>query len=195
MSDLVAIAYPDLATAQQVVSNLGEAQKAHLIELEDVALVEHREDGEVKLHQASLAGAGAAGGALWGGLIGMLFLAPLVGMAIGAASGAAAGAASDAGVDNKFMKDLGAKLQPGGAALIVLVRKLNVERILSEISVPGEVVQTSLGNDDEDALRGALAAAWSARRMYVPRGRLPSLDREPPQAGVPAATIASSPSV
>jgi uncharacterized membrane protein len=159
MSDLVAIAYPDLATAQQVVSNLGEAQKAHLIELEDVALVEHREDGKVKLHQASLAGAGAAGGALWGGLIGMLFLAPLVGMAIGAASGAAAGAASDAGVDDKFMKDLGAKLQPGGAALIVLVRKMNVEKILSEISVPGEVVQTSLGNDDEDALRGALAAA------------------------------------
>jgi uncharacterized membrane protein len=80
-------------------------------------------------------------------------------MAIGAASGAAAGAASDAGVDDKFMKDLGAKLQPGGAALIVLVRKMNVEKILSEISVPGEVVQTSLGNDDEDALRGALAAA------------------------------------
>jgi uncharacterized membrane protein len=159
MSDLVAIAYPDLATAQKVVSNLGEAQKAHLIELEDLALVEHREDGKVKLHQASLAGAGAAGGALWGGLIGMLFLAPLVGMAIGAASGAAAGAASDAGVDDKFMKELGAKLEPGGAALIVLVRKMNVEKILSEISVPGEVIQTSLGNDDEEALRSALVGA------------------------------------
>jgi uncharacterized membrane protein len=159
MSDLVAIAYPDLATAQEVVSNLGEAQKAHLIELDDVALVEHREDGKVKLHQASLTGAGAAGGALWGGLIGMLFLAPFLGMAIGAASGAAAGAASDAGVDDKFMKDLGAKLGPGRAALIVLVREMNVEKILSEISVPGEVVQTSLGNDDEDALRNALAQA------------------------------------
>ena len=159
MSDLVAIAYPDLATAEQVVSNLGEAQKAHLIELDDLALVEHRQDGKVKLHQASLAGAGAAGGALWGGLIGMLFLAPLVGMAIGAASGAAAGAASDAGVDDKFMKELGAKLQPGGAALIVLVRKMNVEKILSEVSVPGEIVQTSLGNDDEDALRNALELA------------------------------------
>jgi uncharacterized membrane protein len=159
MSDLVAIAYPDLATAEQVVSNLGEAQKAHLIELEDLALVEHREDGKVKLHQASLTGAGAAGGALWGGLIGMLFLAPVLGAAIGAASGAAAGAASDSGVDDAFMKDLGAKLQPGGAAIIVLVRKMNVEKILSEISVPGEVVQTSLGNDDEGALRHALAAA------------------------------------
>jgi uncharacterized membrane protein len=159
MSDLVAIAYPDLATAEQVVSNLGEAQKAHLIELEDLALVEHREDGKVKLHQASLAGAGAAGGALWGGLIGMLFLAPFLGAAIGAASGAAAGASADTGVDDAFMKELGAKLQPGGAALIVLVRTMNVEKILSEISVPGEIVQTSLGSDDEGALRHALAAA------------------------------------
>jgi uncharacterized membrane protein len=159
VSDLVAIAYPDLATAQQVVSNLGEAQKAHLIELEDLAVVEHRDDGKVKLHQASLAGVGAAGGALWGGLIGMLFLAPFLGMAIGAASGAAAGASSDAGVDDAFMKELGAKLQPGGAALIVLVRQMNVEKILAQISVPGEIVQTSLGSDDEDALRGALAGA------------------------------------
>jgi uncharacterized membrane protein len=157
VSDLIAIAYPDLATAQQVVSNLADAQKAHLIELDDLALVEHREDGKIKLHQASLAASGAAGGALWGGLFGMLFLAPFVGMAIGAASGGAAGAAADTGVDDKFMKDLGAKLQPGGAALIVLVREMNVEKVLGEIHVHGEVVQTSLGNDDENALREALA--------------------------------------
>ena len=35
MSDLVAIAYDDLSSAEQVVSNLGEAQKQHLIALED----------------------------------------------------------------------------------------------------------------------------------------------------------------
>src|SRR3954454_22553188 len=156
MSDLVAIAYPDLATAQEVVSNLGEAQKAHLIELEDLALVEHREDGKVKLHQASLTGAGAAGGALWGGLIGMLFLAPFLGAAIGAASGAAAGAASDTGVDDQFMTDLGARLEPGSAALIVLVRQMNADKLLAEARIPGEVIQTSLSSDSETALRDAL---------------------------------------
>jgi uncharacterized membrane protein len=159
VSDLVAIAYPDLATARQVASNLGEAQKAHLIELDDLALVEHRDDGKIKLHQASLTGVGAASGAMWGGLIGLLFLAPMVGMAIGAASGAAAGAASDAGVDDKFMKDLGAQLKPGGAALIVLVRDMNVERILAEATIPGDVIQTSLDTETEEALRGALARA------------------------------------
>ena len=55
MSDLVAIAYPDLDTARQVASNVGEAQKAHLIELEDMVIVEHRDNGKIKLHQPSLA--------------------------------------------------------------------------------------------------------------------------------------------
>jgi hypothetical protein len=46
---------------------------------------------------------------------------PLLGMAIGGATGAAAGAATDVGVDDNFMKELGEKLQPGGAAVFVLV--------------------------------------------------------------------------
>ena len=74
MSDLVAIAYQDLPTAQQVTSNLGEAVKGHEIELDDLVIVERKGDGNVKLHQPSLAGFGAASGALWGGLIGLIFL-------------------------------------------------------------------------------------------------------------------------
>jgi uncharacterized membrane protein len=35
MSDLVAIAYDDLSTAQQVASNLGDAVKGHVIEVDD----------------------------------------------------------------------------------------------------------------------------------------------------------------
>ena len=159
MSDLVAVAYPDLETAREVVSNLGAAQKAHLIELDDIVIVEHRNDGKIKLHQPSLAGAGAAGGALWGGLIGLIFLMPLFGMAIGAASGAAAGAMSDAGVDDKFMKEMGTKLHPGGAAVIVLLRNVNAEKVLAEVKIPGDVMQTSLGEDGEQALRDALARA------------------------------------
>ncbi len=162
MSDLVAIAYPDLETAREVARNVGEAQKAHLIELDDMVIAEHRDNGKIKLHQPSMAGVGAAGGALWGGLIGLIFLAPLLGMAIGAASGAAAGAMTDAGVDDKFMKDLGAKLPVNGAALIVLVRKMNPEKILAEVKVPGEVIQTSLPSDTEQALRDALAGAGAA---------------------------------
>jgi uncharacterized membrane protein len=159
MSDLVAIAYPDLDTARQVAANLDEAQKARLITLEDAVIVERQADGKVKLHQPSLAGLGAAGGALWGGLIGLIFLVPLFGMAIGAASGAIAGHFSDTGVDDEFMKRLGSELDEGKAALILLVRDVTADKVLPEIKIPGTVIQTSLSNEDEAALQAALDAA------------------------------------
>src|SRR4029450_471010 len=58
---------------------------------EAVAIVEHRGDGKIKLHQPSMAGIGAASGALWGGLIGLIFFMPLVGMARRGAHCAGAG--------------------------------------------------------------------------------------------------------
>jgi uncharacterized membrane protein len=159
LSDLVAIAYDDLPTAQRVVGNLGEGIKNHLIQLDDCVIVERKDDGKVKLHQPSLAGAGAVGGALWGGLIGLIFFMPLFGMAIGAAAGAAGGALSDAGVDDKFMKRLGQELEPGHAAVILLVRSVTADKVLPQIKEPGTIIQTSLSNDDEAALSEALAAA------------------------------------
>jgi uncharacterized membrane protein len=105
----------------------------------------------------STTGMGAAGGAMWGGVIGLLFLAPLVGMAIGAASGAAAGAMTDTGVDDKFMKELGARLEPGGAALLLLGRAEARDKVLERVGqYGGEVIQTSLSKEDEESLRAAL---------------------------------------
>lgn len=159
VSDLVAIAYKDVPTAQEVAGNLGDAVKSHLIELEDIVIVERKQDGKVKLHQPSLAGIGAAGGAIWGGLIGLIFFMPLFGMALGAAAGAAGGAMADHGVDDNFMKQLGEELQPGGAALILLVQKISVDKILPEIKIPGTVIQTSFSTEQEEALQSALDAA------------------------------------
>ena len=141
-----------------MAANLGEQVKARNIELEDMAIVERREDGTVKLHQTSLAGAGAVGGALWGGLIGLIFLMPLLGMALGAAAVRSV-APSEHGVDEDFMKRLGEELAPGKAALILLIAKMTPDRILPQIEIPGTVVQTSLSNESEEALRKALNAA------------------------------------
>ena len=159
MSDLIAIAYPDVATAQEVASNAVQLQKSHELALDDLVVVEHRVGGKIKLHQPSLAGAGAAGGALWGGLIGLLFFAPLLGMAVGAAAGAAGGALADAGVDDQFMKDLGTNLGEGEAAVILLVREMTPDKVLPQIKIPGKVIQSSLDNESEQALSDALAAA------------------------------------
>ena len=158
MSNLVAVAYPDEATAGEVAQTLMELQKEHSIELDDLAIVIRREDGKIKLRQSfKPAASGAAGGALWGGLIGLIFFMPLLGAAIGGATGAATGALTDVGVDDAFMKDLGEKLQPGGAAVFVLVRQSTPDKVLPRISLyGGEVIHSSLSQDAEDTLQEAL---------------------------------------
>jgi uncharacterized membrane protein len=158
MSTLVAIAYPDRETADRVRQELIEATKEHLLRLEDAVVVECDPDGKIKLHQASsTAGVGALGGAAWGGLIGLLFLAPLFGMAIGAASGALAGKLTDTGVNDSFMRELGAKLQPGTAALIALGSTEARDKLVERISpYGGEILQTSLDEEDEERLRSVM---------------------------------------
>jgi len=164
MSNLIAIAYPDLETARKVSSQLSQLSKEQSIVLDDSVIVERRADGKVKLHQAvSTAGAGAAGGALWGGLIGLIFLAPLLGMAVGAAAGGAAGALTDVGVDDKFMKDLGTHLKDGGAAIVVLVRQSTPDKVLPRISeFGGEIIQSSLDDETEAQLQAALGGQSAA---------------------------------
>ena len=159
MANLVAIAYDDLGTAKSVMGSVSELVKEHSLEIDDAVILEKKQDGKIKLHQPSAAGAGAAGGALWGGLIGLIFLMPLFGMALGAAAGGAAGAASDYGIDDKFMKELGDKLQPGTAAIFVLVREATQDKVVPEISkYGGHVIQSSLSNEQETALQEALDA-------------------------------------
>ena len=159
MSTLVAIAYPDAATAENVRGELVAMAKEHLVTLEDAVVIEHQADGKIKLRQAmSLTGAGALGGAAWGGLIGLLFLAPLLGMAVGAASGAVAGKLTDVGVDDSFLKELGEKLEPGMAAVIVLVHRSTPDKVIPAIQqYGGHVLQSSLDNDAETRLQEALA--------------------------------------
>lgn len=164
MSTLVAIAYPDRDTAEQVRQELIRATKEHLVRLEDAVVVEHQHDGKIKLHQAmNTTGAGAAGGAMWGGLIGLLFLAPLLGMAVGAASGALGGKLADVGVADDFLKDLGARLQPGGAALIALGSSDARDKVIDRVKgYGGDVIQTSLSSDAEQQLRAALGEQATA---------------------------------
>ncbi|WP_354642015.1 DUF1269 domain-containing protein [Kitasatospora camelliae] len=165
MSNLFVIAYPDLVTAQQVREELISLQKQKLIDLEDIVVVERRAgDGKIKLHQAvNTTGMGAASGALWGGVIGLLFLMPFLGAAIGGATGAAVGAATDIGVDDKFMKQVGQKLQPGTAAVFALVRTATEDKVVPAVAAfGGELIQTSLSHEEEEHLRSIAQAARSS---------------------------------
>src|SRR5689334_7789477 len=164
MSDLIAVAYEDRATAEKVRDELAQLTREHVIEIQDAVVVTRGSDGKVKLHQTiNPAGAGATGGALWGGLIGLIFLAPLLGAAIGAAAGAASGALTDLGIEDNFMRELGHSLPEGGAALFVLVRQVTPDKVIPRISqYGGKVIQSSLSTESEERLQEALSATGAA---------------------------------
>jgi uncharacterized membrane protein len=165
VSKLVAIGYDSVADAEGALATVGRLATEHLVDLDDAVIVERRDNGKIKLHQAggSTTATGAAGGALWGGLIGLNFFMPLLGMAVGAASGAAAGALTDVGVDDKFMKEVGAHLEEGKAALFVLFTSATADKVLPELGKHGgKVIQTSLDTAAEEALRHALEAKATA---------------------------------
>ena len=88
---------------------------------------------------------------------------PLVGAAIGAASGALGGWLTDVGVNDTFMKEVAESLQPGNAALFLLIRKLTTDKVLEDLKgVGGKVLRTSFDHTKEDALRNALAGVSQA---------------------------------
>lgn len=159
MADMVAIVYPSEAVAEEMRKKILDLQKDYVIELGDAAIAVKQEDGKVKLNQlVNTTAAGALSGGFWGSLIGLIFLNPLLGAAVGAASGALGGALTDYGINDGFMKDLAANLQPGSAALFLEIRKMTDDKVLDAMKGTGGVVlRTSLDKTKEQALRNALA--------------------------------------
>lgn len=164
MSDLVVIAFPSEAKAEEVRQKLLDMQKDYLIELGDAVIAVKQPNGKVKLNQLfHPMAASAVSGAFWGMLIGWLFLVPAAGAALGAASGALGGAFVDLGINDRFMKEIGQTLQSGNAALFVLIRKLTADKVLADLQgVGGTVLRTSFDHTKEEALRQALAGAQAA---------------------------------
>src|SRR6516164_8697979 len=164
MADLVEIAFPSEAKAEEVRRKLLDMQKEYLIELGDAVIAVKQPDGRVKLNQLfNPTASGAVSGTFWGALIGMIFLMPLAGAAIGAASGAISGRLTDVGINDKFMRDAAQSLQSGNAALFLLVRKMTTDKVLAALQGEGgTVIRTSFDESKEEALRTALAGASSS---------------------------------
>ncbi|MCA0059473.1 DUF1269 domain-containing protein [Mesorhizobium sp. B261B1A] len=161
MSDLIVIVYPNEAKAEEVRQRLIGLQKEYVIKLGDAVIATKTEAGAIKLNQlVNTTAAGAVSGSFWGLLIGVLFLNPLIGLAVGATSGALGGALTDVGINDAFMRDLSASIQPGDAALFVLAHEMTADKVLKEIQAFGGVVlKTSLDETKEQVLRDALQRA------------------------------------
>jgi uncharacterized membrane protein len=159
MADLIVLGFDNEADAFRMRDKLMSLQKQELITLADAAVVIRDKKGKPKIKQLhSLVGAGALGGAFWGMLIGLLFWAPWLGLAAGALGGALGGKFTDIGVDDNFIKEVGEKIEPGHAALFLLVVKATEDKVMPELkSFDATVIQTSLSNEEEARLREAFA--------------------------------------
>ncbi len=164
MEDLIVITYPTEARAEEMRKKILELQSEYLIELGDAVIAVKQEGGHVKLNQLIHPTAtGAMMGGLWGAIIGTIFLMPLAGAALGAGAGALSGALTDIGVDDNAARQIAASLQPGNAALFLLVRKMTADKVMDALKgTGGMVLKTSLDRQKEQALRDALAGVSSA---------------------------------
>ncbi|MCW2909633.1 MAG: rane protein [Actinomycetia bacterium] len=161
MSDLIVIGYPDEDTAPRVYDELMRLQDDLVVDLEDAAIIRRDQDG--KLHVTTPAHHAVAWGSLsglfWGTLIGLLFLfplAPVVGVA-GGIIGAAIGEAGNLGIKEDFKRRVQDLVQPGTSALLIIVRKVTVDKFLEALRpYGGTVLQTSLPHDAEQELMKGL---------------------------------------
>ena len=171
MAELVVMGLDNTQEADRALNELVRLSKEHLIDLEDAVVAIRAPDGTVRIKQSvNLVGLGAAqgslSGALWGSLVGLLFLNPLLGFAAGAAvgagSGALAGSLSDYGIDDDLIRSIGETLQPNTSALFVLIRKVQPEKVLAEMTgagFKGRVIRSSLSPEQEQRLQAALSQA------------------------------------
>jgi uncharacterized membrane protein len=157
MNQLVVVAFDHFADARDALRSLRELERAGRIRFEDTALVERDPDGtaHVKNEVSGTTETAAIVGTIIGGLVTFAF--PFVGMAIGAAAGAAIGAALDRGVSGSFIDDVKTTLRPGRSALFVVTKEVDADAVTAALrQFRGDVLQSTLSSEAEDALRQAL---------------------------------------
>jgi uncharacterized membrane protein len=158
MADLIAIGYPDEATATAAADEAYRLARDLIIEPDAIAVIVRDKDGDYHVHTNHHAvGAGATWGLFWGFLFGLLFFIPVLGLAIGAGLGALMGKFAKTSIDKAFQEQVRGMVQPGTSALFLMLEKVTPDKAVEGLSkYGGTVLKTSLSKDDEKELQDAL---------------------------------------
>ncbi|WP_397541570.1 DUF1269 domain-containing protein [Roseovarius salis] len=166
MSELLIITFDDESSAFELEQHLGPLRAGNWLETQDTTILTRDAAGEVHMQRpVNVPLAQAAGGSLWGLVIGAAFAVPVAGAVTGAAAGAVLGRERDPGVNTAFLEEIADSLRPGGSALCLLVRNLDVsalEEALARFGKRGHLIQSPLTEDEEAALRARLSGAAQA---------------------------------
>jgi len=120
------------------------------------------------LHHASASAAGK--GSALGALVGMLVLAPAVGAVVGAGAATLARRLRGSGIDQAFLDEIAAHLQPGCSALLVLSSDVDLDAVRPVVErglATGQMVllHAEVSEDVPAAIREAV------REFETPPGR------------------------
>ena len=163
MATITAFKFDTPDGAEQMLDLVKDLSKQQLITLQDAAIVtwpQGKKKPKTKQLE-SLAGSGALGGAFWGMLFGLIFFIPFFGMAVGAAIGALVGKFSDYGIDDDFIKSVGAKVTEGTSALFLMTSGAVVDKVSDAVKAKGwkfEILSTNLSKEQEDQLQADFGA-------------------------------------
>lgn len=156
MSELIAITFDGADDATAALGSIRLLEGEGRIGLEDTAVVTKDAEGKVhvKNEMASGTETGIAAGAVLGSLL--FFVFP-VGAIVGGAVGGLLGRAAAPGLDGAFVKQVEADLPAGGSALFLLMKSGDPGLLIAAMrQYEGRVVQTSLDEEEEAALRESL---------------------------------------
>ena len=157
MNQLIVIAFDHLDDARTAMKRLRDLEGEARIRFEDTAIVERDADGKahVRNEVTGTTETAAVVGAILGGIFSFVF--PIAGIALGAALGAAVGAAMGTGVSGDFVDEVKNSLTPGRSALFLVVKQADADAVMAALrDFKGDVIQTTLDSDAEEALRQAL---------------------------------------
>ncbi|MDF2734708.1 MAG: hypothetical protein K0S97_1331 [Chloroflexota bacterium] len=157
MNQLIVVGFDHLEDARAAMKQLRALEGDGHVQFEDTAVVEREPDGtaHVRNEVSGTTETGAVIGAAIGGLVTFMF--PVAGIAIGAAVGAAVGAAMDKGVSGDFVDEVKDTLTPGRSALFLVTKEADADAVTASLrGFHGDVIQTSLDSEAEEALRNAL---------------------------------------
>ncbi len=158
MATLIAIGYPDQATAAAAADEARRLSHDLIIQPDAIAVIERDAEGSYHVHTTHhMVGAGAVWGMFWGFLFGLIFFIPVFGLAIGAGMGALMGKLSKSSIDKQFQDQVRDMVKPGTSALFLMLEKATPDKAVEAMSkFGGTVLKTSLSKKDEEELQEAL---------------------------------------
>ncbi|SHN45121.1 DUF1269 domain-containing protein [Cryptosporangium aurantiacum] len=158
MTTLVAIGYPDEATAAAAAVEARRLTKDLILQPDAIAVISR--DVEGKFHVTTShrpVASGTSWGMFWGLLFGMLFFIPFLGMAVGAGLGALMGKMTKGVVNKEFEEGVRDLLKPGTSALFLVVEKATPDKAIDALApYGGTVLKSSLSHEAEAQLQEAL---------------------------------------